>query len=340
MAEAPTQGSAPAPGFLSIGDAHQELMSRGAEEANPEADDSEPEADEPDQQESDELELSDEDVEIPLDDDDDLDDEPEHQPRMHTVKIDGEEKSVTEDELRNGYQRDADYRKKTQEVSERQKQLDAELEQAKVARARYTDQVEAAIRHNQAFVEAEKDVDWDALYEENPFEYMKRKEEMRDAKEQLDRNQVELQQARQQEHQENEVKFEEYKLEQKAIILGSEGKEPLIADWKDPKTAQEESKGMEQYLVNAGLNKDEIEQIWDARLVSIVRDAYMYSKGKKVAGKKVQKAPKMSRADKARPAAPTTTRRIKSLEKQLDNTRDPRVAANLLMARGAKSKRG
>ena len=42
---------------------------------------------------------------------------------MHTVKIDGEEMQVSVDELRNGYQRQADYTRKTQELAAERERL-------------------------------------------------------------------------------------------------------------------------------------------------------------------------------------------------------------------------
>jgi hypothetical protein len=42
---------------------------------------------------------------------------------MHTVKVDGEEMQVSVDELRNGYQRQADYTRKTQELAAERERL-------------------------------------------------------------------------------------------------------------------------------------------------------------------------------------------------------------------------
>ena len=55
----------------------------------------------------------------------------EDETEYFAVKVDGEELQVTFDELRNGYQRDADYRRKTMALSEDRKAFDAEREQEK-----------------------------------------------------------------------------------------------------------------------------------------------------------------------------------------------------------------
>ena len=51
--------------------------------------------------------------------------ENEEQPTgdLHTVKVDGEEQQVSLDELRNGYQRQADYTRKTQELASERERL-------------------------------------------------------------------------------------------------------------------------------------------------------------------------------------------------------------------------
>jgi len=46
----------------------------------------------------------------------------------YTVKVDGEEFEVTLDELRNGYQRQADYTRKAQSLAEQRKAYEANLE--------------------------------------------------------------------------------------------------------------------------------------------------------------------------------------------------------------------
>ena len=52
--------------------------------------------------------------------------EDEDPAEWHTVKVDGEELQVTLDEALKGYQRDADYRKKTMTLAEERKAIQAE----------------------------------------------------------------------------------------------------------------------------------------------------------------------------------------------------------------------
>lgn len=56
---------------------------------------------------------------------------------IFTVKVDGKEITVTEDELKLGYSRTADYTRKTQQLAEQRKQFESELEMARAERAEY-----------------------------------------------------------------------------------------------------------------------------------------------------------------------------------------------------------
>jgi hypothetical protein len=70
--------------------------------------------------------------------------EQEETPR-YRVKVAGEEAEVTLDELINGYQREADYTKKTQSLAEARKALDnekASVEQAKQLRDQYSQRLQ------------------------------------------------------------------------------------------------------------------------------------------------------------------------------------------------------
>ena len=56
-----------------------------------------------------------------------------------TVKIDGKEVEVKLSELKNGYQRQADYTRKTMELSEQRKAVEIETQKARYERQQYAD---------------------------------------------------------------------------------------------------------------------------------------------------------------------------------------------------------
>ena len=165
----------------------QQLEEQVPEEAEVEAEDTEFEA------ESEEVEADEEESE-----------EVEEQPdKYYRVKLDGTDYEVTLDEALAGYQRQQDYTKKTQAIAEDKKQLQAEQEAAKQERLQYQQRVEHLVQQQQAQQPVEPD--WDQLYEADPLEWMKQKENFRSQKEQnleLQQQYFQMQQQQQQEQQE------------------------------------------------------------------------------------------------------------------------------------------
>ena len=77
-------------------------------------------------------------------DDSEEQEQEQEQPR-YRVKVEGQEYEVTQDELVKGYQREADYTKKTQKLAEQRKAVEAEyaaVEQAKHLRDTYAQRLQ------------------------------------------------------------------------------------------------------------------------------------------------------------------------------------------------------
>ena len=72
---------------------------------------------------------------------DDEEAEPD-QPQTYTVRVDGEEYEVTEEELLNGYSRQQAYTKRSQELAEQRKAFESEAAQVKQMRDTYAQQLE------------------------------------------------------------------------------------------------------------------------------------------------------------------------------------------------------
>ena len=63
--------------------------------------------------------------------------EQESQPDKFVVKVNGEELEVTKDELLRGYQREADYTRKTQKLAEERRMVESEFQQVRAEREQY-----------------------------------------------------------------------------------------------------------------------------------------------------------------------------------------------------------
>jgi hypothetical protein len=113
------------------------------------------------------------------------------EPPTFTVKIDGKEEAVPLDELLKGYQRTADYTRKTQALAEQRKAAEAELNAVREERATYSQLLTALQQQLQQ--QQESPVDMERLYREDPIEWVRQTELARQRSEKLAASQAELQ---------------------------------------------------------------------------------------------------------------------------------------------------
>ena len=193
--------------------------------------------------------------------------EEQEQPTVFTVKVDGKEVEVTLDELQKGYSRTQDYTRKTQQIAEIRKQVEAETEAVRAERAQYAQMLGALQAQLQG---AETQIDWDRLYQEDPIEWVRQRELMRENQEKNAAIQSEKQRLSQLSQQEQ--------LQQRNQILQQE-QEALIAaipEWKDPKKAAAEKAMLVQFGQKAGFSPDELKNVVDHRAVVMLRKAALY----------------------------------------------------------------
>lgn len=232
-------------------------------------------------------------------------DEEEEEPELYAVKIDGEDYQVSLDELKSGYSRQKDYTKKTQELAELRKvtenqgqDLNSQLTEISEEKALYSEllpKMKAMISNN---LQAEPD--WQNLIDNDPQEYMRKKEEWNKMQETLKFADAEM----------DRLKNEQIQSQQRQMQVQMEEGQKLLSSrlpsWQDPKVAQDEAQSMALYAKDdLGFTADELSQITDGRLVLLLRDAWQFSKTKKARSKKPKEAP-------ARVAKPGNSTKIKS----------------------------
>jgi len=198
----------------------------------------------------------------------DGDSEEEDQPQVFTVKVDGKEVEVTLDELQKGYSRTQDYTRKTQQIAEVRKQTEAELQEVRAEREQYAQLLGAL----QAQVQqaAQPQVDWDRLYQEDPIEWVRQREVMRENQEKAAAIQSEQQRLAQLSQQEQ--------AQQRQALLAQE-QEALVAaipEWKDAKKAQAEKAMLVQFGQKIGFTPDDLKNVVDHRAVVMLRKAALY----------------------------------------------------------------
>jgi hypothetical protein len=200
--------------------------------------------------------------------DEEGDSEEEEQPQVFTVKVDGKEVEVTLDELQKGYSRTQDYTRKTQQIAEVRKQAEAELQEVRAEREQYAQLLGAL----QAQVQqaAQPQIDWDRLYQEDPIEWIKQREMMRENQDKAAAIQSEQQRL-------SELSMQEQAQQRQAIF--QQEQEALVAaipEWKDSKKAQAEKAMLVQFGQKVGFTPDELKNVIDHRAVVMLRKAALY----------------------------------------------------------------
>ena len=198
----------------------------------------------------------------------DEDTEEQEQPQIFSVKVDGKEVEVTLEELQKGYSRTQDYTRKTQQIAEARKQTEAELQAVRAEREQYAQllgALEAQVQQS-----AQPNIDWDRLYQEDPIEYVRQREVMRENKEKAEAIQSEQQRLAYLSQQE-QAQFMQQKLQQEQEALLA-----AIPDWKDAKKAQAEKALLVEFGQKIGFTPEELKSVVDHRAVLMLRKAALY----------------------------------------------------------------
>jgi hypothetical protein len=196
------------------------------------------------------------------------DSEEEEQPQVFTVKVDGKEVEVTLEELQKGYSRTQDYTRKTQQIAEVRKHAEAELQAVRAEREQYAHLLGAL--EAQVQQATQPNIDWERLYQEDPIEWVRQREVMRENQEKSAAIQSEKQRLSQLSQQEQ--------MQQHQMVLQHE-QEALVAaipEWKDSKKAAAEKAMLVQFGQKAGFSPDELKNVLDHRAVVLLRKAALY----------------------------------------------------------------
>ena len=268
-----------------------------------EAESIEPEIDELEEQDEEYTEELVDEEELEFDDEDGEEEteveELEEQP-VYRVTVDGSEIEVTQDELINGYSRQQDYTRKTQELANQRKTIEQqaqELQQRDAIYAQLLPKMEAQLKG-----ELVNEPDWDSLYNDDPIAYVREKQVWDEKKEKLTAVSAEQQRLQQEAYAQQQQQIAQQVQEGQQKIL------EIIPEWKNAEVAQKEKLAIRDYGINVlGYLPQEMDAIYDYRALLGLRNAWLNSKTVEATKKKpTQKAP-------ARVARPGTTTRKKSV---------------------------
>ncbi|MDA9097048.1 hypothetical protein N9J50_01805 [Methylophilaceae bacterium] len=242
------------------------------------------------------LEASEEEVESEEDtyeaeDSDEVEEETEEEaPQTFTVKASGEEKEVTFDELVSGYQLGADYTKKTQELAENRKAVEAEAKaiiEAQQVRDTYAQRLQAV---EQLLTMNDSPEDIASMKENDPIGYAVKVAEMTEKKEQLQAVRAEQQRIAQQQ-QADRAQAMQRQIAQESAKLAE-----VLPEFSDKAKGEQIRNEIRNYGKTVGFTDQELSQVYDSRHVLVLHKAAMYDKlqkSKPGVQKKVANAPKM-----------------------------------------------
>ena len=213
----------------------------------------------------------------------------EEQPR-YKVKAAGEEKEVTLDELIKGYQLGADYTKKTTEVAEQRKAVEAErnaINEARKARDDYSNRLQAV---EEFLTSQTPQEDLASLKENDPIGYAVKVAEIAEKKEQLAAIRAEQQRIANEQQAEYAQAMSE-RVAQEAAKLAQ-----ALPEFSDPNKGENLRKEIRAYGKSAGFTDEELASVYDSRHVLTLHKAMLYDKlqkSKPAITKKVNEAPRM-----------------------------------------------
>jgi hypothetical protein len=304
--------------FASMLDA-QEGVDTGAEaqpeEGQPESESEEMESAEP----QDEAEETSEEVEG----EDEESEEQVQRDEKFVVKVDGKEIEVPKEELIRGYQREADYTRKTQKLAEERKLVESEFQQVRGEREQYAQVLGQLQQKLQEFEPQEPD--WNRLEVEDPTEYARQWTSHQ--RRQQQKNAIQAEQFRlQQLYQAESQKQIQNVLAQETAILKEK-----IPEWSSPEKAKAEGKALLEYGQNLGFTEQELNGITDSRALLALHKAWKYdqmmSKRPEFQAK-IKKAPKMVSSGSVGSVSSKSSE-LNNAKKRLAQTGSVRDAASL-----------
>tara|TARA_Y100001935_G_scaffold118067_1_gene97607 strand:- start:650 stop:1672 length:1023 start_codon:yes stop_codon:yes gene_type:complete len=251
---------------------------------SPESTNEESETDQPQTEENQETESEEEEVSEEASQEQEQTEIQEKPDSTFKVKVAGQELDVTLDELKNGYSRDADYRRKTEELSFERKELQSQSEKQRQDYSTKLNELNQLMSVAQEQLNADvNSADLEKLYEEDPTEAARIDHRLRKKQEKLSSAMQKIQSERNQQ-------LESYKKEQAKILISK------MPEFSDQAKAYKLATGMKDTLYSYGFNAQEINDVFDHRIVMLVNDAMNYrnmQKAKPNIAKKITKPGKV-----------------------------------------------
>jgi hypothetical protein len=241
---------------------------------------------------------------------------------LHQVTVNGEKIDVDLEELKAGYQKDADYRRKTEELAIEKRELRAEEDRLKNQYSTKMEDLNSLVATLNAEINNDMNSkELDALWEEDPTEAAK-------VDRRIQKRKNTIQQAQQKLRDHQQAQFQEIlREEQKKLHL----RHPEIAD---PIKGATVKSNIMNYLSSKGFSNEDVARIYDSRYFDVIMDGMNFNKSKSVKPGLVSKKVKPSKfvksgtkSTKEELNSKTRLNQIKTLKK----SGNPKDATDLLL---------
>jgi len=241
----------------------------------------------------------------------------------YRVKTGDEEVEVDLDELIKGYSRTSDYTKKTQNLAEQRKVVEAErsrIDEAARLRDQYAQRLQVI---EQLLTQPEEDLN--ALKDQDPIGYAVKMGERMEKERQLAAVRQEQQQIATQQQAEYQQRL------QATLSSEAERLKAAIPEFADKEKGESVRRELRDLAKSVGYSDQELSAVYDHRALLVLYKAAQYdklTKGKVQTNKKVSEAPRMLKPGTTQPRNAKDDQ-LGKLRKQLSNSGKKTDAARL-----------
>ena len=257
--------------------------------------------------------------------DDYAEEEQEEEPTpTYKVKVGKDEIDVPLDELLKGYSRTADYTRKTQEIAETRKAVEADRAKIQEA-ARLRDTYAQRLQVIEQMLNQDAGEDLATLKETDPIGYAVKVAEQSEREKQLNAVRAEQQRLAQQQQAEQGERLKAH------LAVEAQKLAEAIPELSDPAKGQAIRTDIRNYAQRLGFSEQELAQVYDSRAVTALYKAMQYDKlvsGKGGASKKVNSAPRMLKPGTSTPET-RTSQEVKNMRGRLKKSGRAKDAAAL-----------
>ena len=252
---------------------------------------------------------------------------------VYSINVGGETIEVTLDELQSGYSRQADYTRKTQELAgERNQLIEAmaehqnEVQQNVALREQYVQAIGQFLTQANSNLGEYSRIDWASLKENDPIEYMTKRDEYREHQGRIQHAQK-LQQKAAYDSQVEQSEMVERHVVGQHHLMGE-----IVPEWNDPEKRSVLAGQIKAYGNSEGFSDEELDGLTDHRSLHVMLKAMKYDELNKgtVRDKKVRNKPRLVKSGSSRTKEAANKKKRTGQINQLKESGSYKDAAKLL----------